>query len=72
VIGTAVWHCHRYESFSTFASTLTSARLCISGDYEFYAPPIEDFQEEAVFSSNEPVPIKAGQGWLFVIRNKDV
>lgn len=42
--------------------------LNIKGDYEFYAPAIEGFQEEATFASWELVPIEAGKGWIFIIR----
>jgi hypothetical protein len=44
--------------------------LGIAGDFEFYAPPVEDVQEEAVFASDELIPIPHGKGWLFYLRRK--
>ncbi len=44
--------------------------LGINGDFEFYAPPIEGFQEEATFPSGEPVPIPYGKGWMFILRKR--
>ena len=44
--------------------------LGIDGDYELYAPPVEGFQDEAVFSSGAPVPIACGKGRMFLVRKK--
>ena len=50
--------------------TVNKQALGIDGDYELYAPPIEDFQPEATFSSTELIPVAAGRGWIFRIRRK--
>ena len=44
--------------------------LGIDGDYELYAPPVEGFQDEAVFPSGAPVPIACGKGRMFLVRKK--
>ena len=64
LVSLATW----YPADRKYIVAVNKEYLGIEGDYELYAPPIEGFQEEAVFSSQELIPSKAGRGWLFVIR----
>ena len=49
---------------------LDRCALGIEGDCEFYAPYIENFQNEESFPVRDPIPVSAGKGWLFKIRKK--
>ena len=49
---------------------LDRCALGIEGDCEFYAPYIENFQNEESFPVRDPIPVSAGKGWLFNIRKK--
>ncbi|MBE6569883.1 MAG: hypothetical protein E7658_06680 [Ruminococcaceae bacterium] len=50
--------------------TVNKEQLGIEGDYEFYAPAIEGFQEETVFSSMDMIPFEKNKGWIFLLRRK--
>ncbi len=54
----------------SFLFSVNKEQLGIEGDYEFYAPFVEDVQEEATFASDALIPIAAGKGWLFILRRK--
>jgi hypothetical protein len=66
LIAAASW----YPADKSFLFSVNKEQLGIAGDFEFYAPPVEDVQEEAVFASNELIPIPHGKGWLFYLRRK--
>ena len=44
--------------------------LGIKGEFEFYAPRIESYQEEATFASGDRIPIAYPKGWMFVLRKR--
>lgn len=37
---------------------------------EIYAPPVKNFQKEAVFKDGQEIPIEKGKGWLLIVRKK--
>ena len=59
-----------YPNKKTCLVSVNKEQLGIEGDYEFYAPAIEGFQEEKVFASNELIPIEKNKGWIFLLRRK--
>lgn len=66
MIAVASW----YPNNRSFLLYVNKEQLGIEGDYEFYAPAIEGFQEEKVFASNELIPIEKNKGWIFLLRRK--
>ena len=38
---------------------------------QLMAPPIDGFQESALFRPDDPIPVDPGKGWLFVLGKKD-
>ena len=53
-----------------FILSVDRKALGIEGDFEFYAPYIESFQDEATFASHYMIPIPYRKGWLFLIKRK--
>ena len=51
-----------------FILSVDREALGIKGDFVFYAPYIESFQEEATFKSGDMIPISDRKGWLFIIK----
>lgn len=66
LIAMANWYPDKRNSMVT----VNKEQLGIEGDYEFYAPPIEGFQEETVFSSMDLIPFEKNKGWIFLLRKK--
>ncbi len=66
MVALATW----YPGNGSYLVFVNKEQLGIEGDYEFYAPAIEDFQNEAVFPSGKPIPFEQGKGWLFMLRKK--
>ena len=66
LIAVASWFPYDKE----FILSVDRGALGIEGDFEFYAPAIESFQEEATFASDDMIPIPYRKGWIFIIRKK--
>ena len=66
MVALATW----YPGNGSYLVFVNKEQLGIEGDYEFYAPAIEDFQNETVFPSGKPIPFEQGKGWLFMLRKK--
>ena len=37
---------------------------------KLYAPPIEGFQNEALFQSKEEISVEPGKGWLLILEEE--
>ncbi|MBQ7922811.1 MAG: hypothetical protein IJ325_09600 [Clostridia bacterium] len=66
MIAAASW----YPNKRGFLMHVNKEQLGIEGDYEYYAPAIEGFQEEKVFASGDLIPFEKNKGWIFLLRRK--
>jgi hypothetical protein len=65
-------------SLASWAQEHADCRLLIdwksleleASESQLEALPIEGFQEHALFEPDEPIPVEAGKGWLFILGEK--